>query len=189
MCHASGACVLSTWHVKSSRCISTVKVLLYRLSSCALCLDTISQPSHLPRVHRHKGMVCQRGGGGWAYIYIYICIYIYIHIDANPPPPPWTTARCRETTNPPTFRLLVYDSVLKFRRESICMTAAAFILNSLRPCTQILREMINDESFCLNTRRSVWARVLTPKIAFTVVSDQSPSNTYEWAWALIDSYS
>ena len=47
------------------------------------------------------------------------------------------------------------------------------------PFTQILREMIHDESFCLNTRKSTWARVLTPKIAFTVVSDQSPSNTYE----------
>ena len=39
------------------------------------------------------------------------------------------------------------------------MTAAAVILNSLRPFTQILREMINDESFCLNTRRSIWARI------------------------------
>ena len=96
------------------------------------------------------------------------------------PPPRRTTATCRDTaTNPPTFGLLVYDSVLKFRRESIGMTAAAFILNSLRAFTQILREMINDESFCLNTRTSIWARVLTPKIAFTVVSDQSPSNTYE----------
>ena len=75
--------------------------------------------------------------------------------------------------------LLVYGSVLKFRRESIRMTAAAFILNSLRPFTQILREMTNDESFCLNTRRSIWGRVLPPKIAFTIVSNQSPSNINE----------
>ena len=68
MYRASGACVLSTWHVKSTRCISTVKALLYRLSSCVVCLDAISQPSHLPRVHCHKGMVCQRGG---EHIYIY----------------------------------------------------------------------------------------------------------------------
>ena len=78
MCRASGACVLSTCHVKNTRCISTVKVLLYRLSSCAVCLDTTCQPSHLPRVHCHKGMVCQRGG---AYIKIYAKnMYIYIHI-------------------------------------------------------------------------------------------------------------
>ena len=51
------------------------------------------------------------------------------------------------------YGLLVYDPILKFRRESICMTAAGFIFNSLRRFTQILREMINDESFCLNTRR------------------------------------
>ena len=55
------------------------------------------------------------------------------------------------------------------------MTAAASILNSLRPFTQILPQMINDESFCLNTRRSIWARVLTPQTAFTAVSDQSPN--------------
>ena len=35
-----------------------------------LCLDTISQPSHLPGVHCHEGMVCQRGGGEHIYIYI-----------------------------------------------------------------------------------------------------------------------
>ena len=81
MCRASGAGVLSTWHVKSTRCISTVKVLLYRLSSCAVCLDTRRQPNHLPRVHRHKGMRPCLSTGGWAYIYIYtyLCIYIYIY--------------------------------------------------------------------------------------------------------------
>ena len=52
-------------------------------------------------------------------------MYIHIYIYANPHP--CTTARSS------SFRLLVYDSVLKFRRESICMTAAAFIFNSLRP--------------------------------------------------------
>eukprot|EP00439_Symbiodinium_sp_Y106_P062918 s44_g9.t1 len=36
--------------------------------------------------------------------------------------------------------------MLKFRGESICMTAAGFMFNSLRRFTQILREMINDES-------------------------------------------
>ena len=51
-----------------------VVYLLYRLSSCGVCLDTISQPSHLPRVHCHKGMVCQRGGGGGEHIYIYIYV-------------------------------------------------------------------------------------------------------------------
>ncbi len=74
MCRACGACVLSTWHVKSTRCISIVKVLFYRLSSCAVSLDTISQPSHLPRVHCHKGMVCQQGGGEHIYIYIHMCL-------------------------------------------------------------------------------------------------------------------
>ena len=82
MCRASGACVLSTWHVKSTRCISTVKALLYRLSSCTVCLDTISQPGHLPRVHCHKGMVCQRGGVS---IYIYMYIYIYIWARGHSP--------------------------------------------------------------------------------------------------------
>ena len=38
----------------------------------------------------------------------------------------------------------------------------------------------NDEShFCLHIRSSIVGRVLTPKIAFTVVPDQSPSNAYE----------
>ena len=92
MCRASGACVLSTWHVKSTRCISTVKVLLYRLSSCVVCLDTISQPSHLPRVHCHKGMVCQRGGEH-IYIYIYVfclflslslCLSVSLHASIHP---------------------------------------------------------------------------------------------------------
>ena len=114
------------------------------------------------------------GGGGrerqmpdYVCTCVYACGYgyvnIYIYIYANPPP---RRTRCRDTaTNRLMFRLLVYDPVLKFRRESICMTAAAFILNSLRPLTQTLRKMINDESFCLNTRRSIWARILIPKIA------------------------
>ena len=119
------------------------------------------------------------------YVYMYtsclhihikhIYIYIYIYMRMRTPLPP----RCRDiATNPPTFRLLVYDPVLKFRKENICMTAAAFIFNSLRLSMQILRE-INDETFCVNTRRSMWAGVLTRKIASCVVSDQSPSNTYE----------
>ena len=56
-----------------------VVYLLYRLSSCGVCLDTISQPSHLPRVHCHKGMVCQRGGEGGEHIYIYTYIYVKTH--------------------------------------------------------------------------------------------------------------
>ena len=38
----------------------------------------------------------------------------------------------------------------------------------LRPFTQILREMISPAM-----------KVISVKVAFTVVSDQSPSNTYE----------
>ena len=61
------------WHASSVHGMLKVHVvyLLYRLSSCGVCLDTICQPSHLPRVHCHKGMVCQPGGGG-EHIYIYI---------------------------------------------------------------------------------------------------------------------
>ena len=69
-------------------------------------------------------------------------------------PPRMNYRGCRDTVaNPPTCGLLVYDPILKFRGESICMTAAGFMFNSLRRFTQILREMINDESFCLNTGR------------------------------------
>ena len=72
-------------------------------------------------------------------------------------PPQRTTARCRDTaTNPPTFRPLVHDAALMLSfqvpRERMCISAAAFIVNSLRPFMQILRKMINDEShFCLQS--------------------------------------
>ena len=71
-CCTSGACVLHTWHIKCIHCISTVKLLLDRLSSYVAWSDTISQPSHLPGVHRHKGMVCQRETGGE-----HICVYTH----------------------------------------------------------------------------------------------------------------
>ena len=49
---------------------------------------------------------------------------------------------------------------------------------SLPHFTQILREMTSKTM-----------KVISVNVAFTVVSDQSPSNTYESAWALTDSYS
>ena len=51
------------------------------------------------------------------YTYVHTTIYNY----ATPRPPPRTTARCRDTAaNPPTFRLLVYNPVLKFRGLIAC---------------------------------------------------------------------
>ena len=66
MCRASGACVLSTWQVKSTRCISTAKVLL------VVC---------------GKGMVCQRGGGEHIniYLYIHICMYTELSVQYTGP--------------------------------------------------------------------------------------------------------
>ena len=64
----------------------------------------------------------------------------------------------------------------------MCMSAAAFIHNSLRTlhADTPRDDFSNDEPhFCLNTRSIIWTRVLTPKITITVVSDPSPSNTYE----------
>ena len=115
--------------------------------------------------------------GAWLrqtpYAPYYTCIYIYIY--ANPPHELPRGA----AIPPPIFLRLGFWCMIQFEvPRGQHMYDAAYILIFLRPFTQILRKMINDESFCLNTRRSIWARVLTPKIAFTVVSDQSPSNTY-----------
>ena len=59
------------------------------------------------------------------------------------------------------------------------MTAAGFVFSSLRRFTQILREMINEESFWSEYPKINMGASNNPKIARTVVADQSPSNTYE----------
>ena len=69
--------------------------------------------------------------GSWGrdiyiYIYIHIYLFIYIYIYIYIPEVP------RSAANPPTFRLLVYD-LLNFRRDSVCISAEAFILNSYDP--------------------------------------------------------
>ena len=42
-----------------------------------------------------------------------------------------------------------------------------------------IREMINNENFYLNIRRSIWARILIFEIVFTIISDQNFRNIYE----------
>ena len=82
------------------------------------------------------------------------------------------------------FRLLVYDLgltlSLKFRGDSIRIAAEAFILIATLHADTPRDDFSNDEiHFFPNTRSSIWARALSPKVAFTVVSDPSPSDTYE----------
>ena len=50
----------------------------------------------------------------------------------------------------------------------MCISAEAFILNSCDPSTQILREILSPRM-----------KVFSVKVTFTLVSDQSPSDTYE----------
>ena len=53
------------------------------------------------------------------------------------------------------------------------------ILATLHADTPI-NDFSNDEiHFCLNTRSLIWARMLSPRVAFTVVSNQSSSNMHE----------
>ena len=77
-----------------------------------------------------------------------------------PPPPPPKNYR----TNPPTLRLLVYGPGLELGfevpRRQCTYIGRSLHSQFLRPFTQILR-------------------MLSPKVAFTVASDQSSSNTHE----------
>ena len=114
---------------------------------------------------------------------IYTYIYIYMLLYADPP------RRHREVPrffHQSSYVFLVYDLgvTLGFeapRGEHIYISSRlhAQFLATLHPDTP-KDDFSNDEShFWLNTRSSIWGRVLTPKMAFTVVPDQSPSNTYE----------
>ena len=61
-------------------------------------------------------------------------------------------------------------------------SAEAFILKTLATlhADTPRGDFSHDEiHFGLNTRSSIWARVLSPKVAFPVVSDQAPTNTYD----------
>ena len=96
------------------------------------------------------------------------------------------------------FRLLVYDQGPKLgpfgsSEETAQVYQQKHSLSILAtPHADTPRDDFSSDEihFGLNTGSSIWARVLlSPKVAFTVVSDQSPSNTYEWSWALTDCYS
>ena len=52
-------------------------------------------------------------------VYTYIYIYIHAHKCVHPPPPQRTNASCRDNaTNPPAFRLLLYDPGLALSFEA-----------------------------------------------------------------------
>ena len=91
-------------------------------------------------------------------IHGYTCIYIYIYIYMLAPPPK------NYRTNPPTLRLLAYGPGLELGfevpRRQCTYIGRSLHSQVLRPFTQILR-------------------MLSPKVAFTVASDQSSSNTHE----------
>ena len=140
----------TTWILETQCHAVHVKILIIYIQTCIQDTDrhTYIPPSVRPGV-RSCGRACMHASTS-THTHTYQSIYIYAK------PPPWTTAGCRDTaTNPPTIRLLVYDPVLKLRGGSICMTAAAFILNSLRPFTQILRNMIKDEYPKINMGPSI----------------------------------
>ena len=110
-------------HASSVHGMLKVRVvyLLYRLSSYGVCLDTISQPSHLPRVHCHKGMVCQRGGGGeHIYIYAYyVCSYLSAHVWIH-----ITTYSCIHLI----IRLCLHSGMSRYRRSYVnaCIYLSVF---------------------------------------------------------------
>ena len=94
----------------------------------------------------------------YIYTHMCICIYICIYIYMLAPPPK------NYRTNPSTLRLLVYGPGLELGSE-VPRRQCTYIGRSLhsqflRPFTQILR-------------------MLSPKVAFTVASDQSSSNRHE----------
>ena len=77
MCRASGACVLSTWHVKSTRCISTIQIIVvwcvfrYNISAESPAKSTLSQGHGLST------------GGVSIYIYVF-CLFLSLSLCLSP---------------------------------------------------------------------------------------------------------
>ena len=76
MCRASGACVLSTWHVKSTRCISTIQIIVvwcvfrYNISAESPAKSTLSQGHGLST------------GGVSIYIYVF-CLFLSLSVSLH----------------------------------------------------------------------------------------------------------
>ena len=121
-----------------------------------------------------------RGGGRATlhhpsiYIFLYIifiCIVYYFYMLTPPHPP--ELPRGAAITPPMFLRLSFWRMIqgstlgLEVRRRQHMRIGSSLHFEFLRPFTQILRQM-----------SSPTMTVISVKVAFRVVSDQSPSNTY-----------
>ena len=102
---------------------------------------------------------------------IFICIVYYFYMLTPPHPP--ELPRGAAITPPMFLRLSFWRMIqgstlgLEVRRRQHMRIGSSLHSEFLRPFTQILREM-----------SSPTMTVISVKVAFRVVSDQSPSNTY-----------